>query len=283
VAEARFAAFSFVDRIVSRSDGGRIEGWYTVPAHVTRFPPSLMAEAVGQLAAWWAMDALEFVLRPVAGLAAETRYHAAVQPGQTLHLEADVVRCDADAVAYGGRALVGGRPAVELVDCVGPMLPLDGFDDPAALRADFDTLCGAGAPAARFGGVPPPRLQLVEAVPGRQRRARLHVPGRDAAAFFGDHFPRRPVYPGTLLMDAMAGVALDVAAEARPREASLLAVRRVTDVKIRAFTPPGAVLELAADLVGDDADGVHMKLAARADGKAVAAARVEIAAPGGAA
>ena len=47
----RPGAFSFVDRITHRA-GGRIEGEYTVPAAATRFPASLMAEAVGQLAAW---------------------------------------------------------------------------------------------------------------------------------------------------------------------------------------------------------------------------------------
>ena len=47
----RFRAFSFVDRI-TRSTARHIEGEYTVPARVTRFPGSLMAEEVGQLAAW---------------------------------------------------------------------------------------------------------------------------------------------------------------------------------------------------------------------------------------
>lgn len=277
MAEARFAAFSFVDRI-TRSDGdGRVEGRYTVPAGVDRFPASLMAEAVGQLAAWSAMSRLDFALRPVAGLAAETRYHALVRPGQTLTLEADVERCDADAVAYGGRALVDGRLAVELVGCVGPMLPMADFDDPAAVRADFATLCGAGAAPGRFAGVPPPRLDALGAEAGRGRRALLQVPARDAAPFFGDHFPRRPVYPGTLLMDALATLALGVAREALADTAAL-APRRVGDVKIRAFTAPGSTLELAADLIEAGAGRAHCKATARADGRAVATARIEVAA-----
>ncbi len=236
----RFAAFSFVDRISLRGDDGRVEGCYTVPAGASRFPASLMAEAVGQLAAWWAMARLDFQWRPVAGLAAATRYHAAVAPGQTLRLEADVARCDAEAVAYGGRAYIDGRLAVELVDCVGPMLPLAEFDDPDALRADFATLCGAGAPAGRFGGVPAPQIETAEAVSGQQRRARLQVPAA-GTPLFADHFPRA-----------------------------------VHDVKIRSFTPPGALLDLSVDLIEAADTSVRLKLGARAEGKAVAQARIEI-------
>ncbi len=67
----RFRAFSFVDRITRRpAAASRVI--YTVPPPSTRFPASLMAEAVGQLAAWSAMAQLDFAWRPVAGLAAES-------------------------------------------------------------------------------------------------------------------------------------------------------------------------------------------------------------------
>ena len=56
----RFRAFSFVDRILAHAPGATVRGRYTVPAHATRFPASLAAEAVGQLAAWAAMRSLDF-------------------------------------------------------------------------------------------------------------------------------------------------------------------------------------------------------------------------------
>lgn len=275
MAGERFAAFSFVDRITRRGDDGRIEGRYTVPAQAARFPASLMAEAAGQLAAWGAMAALDFAWRPVAGLAAATRYHAAVKPGDTLELQAQIQRCDAEAVAYRARATIGGALALELLDCVGPMLPLAEFDDPAALRADLARLEGEGAPAGRFAGVPEPQFEAVDEEPGRRRSARLQVPVD--APLFGDHFPRRPVYPGTLLLDALAVLALPLARAALPGRAPVL--REVRDVKIRAFTPPGAVLDCSAELSGHDDAGARLKLAARgADGKAVASARLLVAA-----
>jgi 3-hydroxymyristoyl/3-hydroxydecanoyl-(acyl carrier protein) dehydratase len=271
----RFRAFSFVDRITRLEPGQRIEGQYTVPATTTRFPESLMAEAVGQLAAWAAMSHVSFTHRPVAGLAGETRYRGSVAPGQTLNLEADIERCDEEAIAYGGRASIDGRCVLELTHCVGPMLPMEEFDAPDAVRADFETLRGPGAPPGRFAGVAAPFVKLIEHVAGEKVRAELRVPAE--APFFGDHFPRRPVFPGTLLMDSLSTLALQLAREAPSLQGAELAPSKVTDVKIRSFTSPGQTLELLVDLQSATAEAAQLKLAARADGKGVATARIEIA------
>lgn len=272
----RFRAFSFVDRI-TRCVDRRIEGVYTVPAGASRFPASLMAEAVGQLAAWSAMSELGFASRPVAGLAAETRYHRVARPGQVLALEADIARCDGEAVAYSGRASVDGQCALELVDCLGPMLPMDDFDSADAVRADFETLRAAGAAADRFAGVPTPQLDTLEHQAGRRLRATLRVPMTDDVAYFADHFPRRPVYPGTLLLDAMATLAVRLAAEAMPGQAvNALMPTRVDNVKIRSFTTPGTALELEIELLAVEDERAGLKLAARNDGKTVATGRIEI-------
>ena len=180
------------------------------------FPASLMAEAVGQLAAWSAMAQLDFAHRPVAGLASAVHYHQLPHPGCTLQLQADIERCDAEAVAYSGKAFVDGRLALELVDSVGPMLPMDEFDEPEAVRADFHTLLGAGAAPGRFGGVPLPELHDLQLQPGERLAAVLQVPEVSAAPFFEDHFPRRPVFPGTLLMEALSMLSLQLAQQSHP-------------------------------------------------------------------
>lgn len=271
----RFRAFSFVDRITFTA-GGRIEGQYTVPATATRFPASLMAEAVGQLAAWSAMAQLDFGFRPVAGLAAETRYRRIAGPGQSLQLEADIARCDPDAVAYSGRALIDGRVALELIDCVGPMLPMEEFDAPDAVRADFDTLRTTGAMPGRFQGVPAPQIEVREHAAGERLRAALQVP-QAGTPYFDDHFPRRPVFPGTLLLDALAGLAVGLAREALPGPVSdALLPTRVSNVKIRSFTTPGTTLELEIDLLEVSSGGARLKLGVRNEGKTIATARMDV-------
>jgi 3-hydroxymyristoyl/3-hydroxydecanoyl-(acyl carrier protein) dehydratase len=151
------------------------------------------------------------------------------------------------------------------------MLPLPEFDDPDSMRAFCDVLRTTGAQVDRFPGIDVVPLVPLEHDAGRSSRARLDVPFD--APFFADHFPRRPVFPGTLLLDRMTALAAGVAKEAVGRE---VFARRVTDVKLRTFTDPGATLTLDAN-VERDGDRVLALLEARAEGqrRPVGRARVE--------
>ena len=268
----RYAAFTFVDRITAFEPGRFAEGSFHIPAGIDAFPSSLMAEATGQLAAWVAVEHLGFRLRPVAGIAHETIYRGAPRPGDTLHTRIRIDSCEDDAVAYQGWASIDGRVVLEIHDCVGPMLPIEDFDDPQAMRGFLATLRGPGAAVDRFPGVTLEPLSDSERARGREIAATLNVPAK--APFFDDHFPRRPVFPGTLLLDRMTTLADSLVREATG--AAGVREARVTDVKLRAFTEPGAALELRAvvqDIGGESAVAV---LEARAPGqrRAVGGARV---------
>jgi 3-hydroxymyristoyl/3-hydroxydecanoyl-(acyl carrier protein) dehydratase len=260
-----FAAFSFVDRITDFAAGARARGDFAVPRGIAAFPSCLVAEAVGQLAAWVAMAKVSFRGRPVAALANETRFLGDARPGDLLELAVDIEACDDDAVAYSGWASVGGRRVIELQDCLGPMLPVDQFDAPTALAERFALLCGPGAPPGRFHGVVAPRLVAGERIGCESATAALHVP--TSAPFFADHFPRRPVFPATLLLDAQIGHAMQLAA---PGAVPL----RMTHVKMRSFITPGDVLQIEARCT--TADPSRILLSARnAAGRTVATARLE--------
>jgi len=260
-----FAAFSFVDRIVEFEAGTRARGEFAVPSEIAAFPSCLVAEAVGQLAAWVAMAKVAFRGRPVAALANETRFHGAVKPGDKLELHVEIEHCDDDAVTYAGWASVRGQRVIELQDCLGPMLPVEQFDSPAALAERFAVLRGGGATPGRFRGVVTPQLADRTGVPGESVSATLHVP--TAAAFFADHFPRRPVFPATLLLDLQIGMALQLVAP------SAVPVR-MTHVKMRAFIAPGDVLQVEARRAPDEPH--RLLLSARdAQGKTIATARLE--------
>ena len=270
----RFAAFSFVDRITEFEPGRRARGRYAVPAGIPAFPPCLVAEAVGQLAAWVAMAHVAFRGRPVAALAHETRFHRDAVPGDALELGVEIESCDDEAVAYSGWAKRDGALVIELVDCLGPMLPVAEFDAPEALAERFALLRGPGAEPGRFRGVAAPRVVPGESVPGERAAATLHVPR--AAPFFADHFPRRPVFPATLLLDAQIRLALQVAREAKPWPAGTApAPARMTHVKVRSFIPPGAIVAIGAQMA-DTGTGKIM-LSAYANDRSVATARLEFA------
>jgi 3-hydroxyacyl-[acyl-carrier-protein] dehydratase len=270
-----FAAFSFVDRITEFGPGRHAVGRYDIPAAVAAFPSCLVAEAVGQLAAWAAMAHIGFRGRPVAALANETRFHGDVAPGDELSLAVDIESCDEHAVAYSGRAKVGGTTVIELIDCLGPMLPVEEFDSPEALAARLELIRGPGAKPGAFRGVEPPEITRHGGEAGRSARATLHVP--ETAPFFGDHFPRRPVFPATLLLDAQIGLAMSVAREASHWPAGTTpAPARMTHVKMRSFIPPGAALDMDAELAPAGADGATIRLTARIGAKTVATARLDV-------
>ena len=271
-----FAAFSFVDRITEVEPGRRARGTFAVPGNLARFPACLVAEAVGQLAAWIAMAQIDFRGRPVAALATETVFHDDARPGSRLDLSVEIESCDDEAVAYGGAALADGANAIELRHCLGPMLPVQDFDAPEAMRERFRLLCTTGAPAGRFRGVVLPELIGLEGSAGKSARALLKVPS--AAPFFADHFPRRPVFPATLLLDGQIRLAIDLARAAiAPAMAAELVPQRMSNVKMRSFIAPGQDVVLGAEIATVSATGVAVRLSASIDARTVATARLDLA------
>jgi 3-hydroxymyristoyl/3-hydroxydecanoyl-(acyl carrier protein) dehydratase len=242
--DGHFRAFSFVDRITELRPGVVIRGCYTIPPAVTSFPLSLVSEAVGQLAAWAAMAAVDFTHRPVAGIAGAVELLSEVHPGQVVELEAELQSVDNETVGYSGSARVGGQPVIRLHDCVGPMLPVEEFDDPQNLRERFALLRADGAAPGAFEGVPVPDLRYHDGAAGQVKRATLQVPG--AVPFFADHFPRRNVFPGTLLMHASLETAAQLAREVPDGPVGAWQPVQVSDVKLRTFIPPGQTLTLEA-------------------------------------
>jgi len=265
----RFRAFSFVDRITSIRPGVRIRGKYAIPSAVEAFPSSLVAEAVGQLAAWAAMSAVGFERRPfVAGLAGSIELLAPVRPGQELEMTVELESVDAEAAAA-----VDGSPVLRLHNCVGPMLPQEDYDDPRLLRDRFELLCGPGAAPGGFGGVPTLPLRYVGGETGQCARAQLQVPA--SAPFFADHFPRRPVFPGSLLMHENMQLAALLATEIPvPTDHPRWVLQTVSNLKLRAFIPPGATLELAAKVTEQSVDSAAVAVETRMGGRVGGGARV---------
>lgn len=229
-------AFLFVDRITELEHGRFVRGYFDIPSQVRQWPLFLLAEGVGQLASWPAMADAEFRFRPVAALAGEVRVLGEARPGERVDLEVHYQGVERNAVLYGGSAAVGDRPLIEMHRCVGPLLPMEDFDDPAAVRARFERLCAGGENFA-YEEFEAPDLDIL-ARDATSLRAGLSVPA--SAAFFAEHFPRRPVYPATLFLDRQIHVAQRLLGEGGWR------VRRVTHVKIAAFVFPGDRLEVEA-------------------------------------
>jgi len=276
--DERCRAFTFVDRVERDETGGRIVGGYSIPASLNAFPSSLVAEAIGQCAALSAMAAVDFRFRPVAGIAGAVEFHREVRPGERLHLEATLVKADEEAVGYDGVASVDGEPVVSLRDCLGPMLPMEDFDDPEAVRARYGKLLAGGDADAGsfegggFAGLPEFSWEVSEREEGRRLAAGFRVP--EEGRFYADHFPRKPVFPGTLLMEAQLGF-VAAFAEGFPG-GGVWRATGTRDVKLRAFMPPGDVLQLSAELEEFSGDKALVLVQSRRGRKLNSSARVEL-------
>lgn len=268
-----FRAFSFVDRILSDETGTRITGEYQIPAGIDEFPQSLVAEAIGQLAAWSSMKAIDFKCRPVAGIAGAVDLISPVRPGQTLSLEADLAEASEESVKYGGLATVDGEPIVQLHDCLGPMVDMEQFDDPAAMAARYDLLINSGAEAGAYEGVPALSYEITGGQNGETKEGAFTIP--EQAPFFGDHFPRNPVFPGTLLMNLNLRFALELASEISG-ESGVWKAERMSDVKIRSFMAPGTELGMMARVDEVDETSARILVETRRGKRLTSAARVRL-------
>lgn len=250
-------------------------GVLAIPPELGYWSPCLVAEAVGQLAAWSAMAKVDFQRRPLAGIAGEVRLGSDAGPGAELELWIAIEHSDGDAVSYHGSASFDGRTVLELERCVGPMFPMRDYDDPDAVRQKFDILCGPGEATDRFEPLQRACMAVTDHDPGRRLHATLTVP--DVAAFFADHFPRRPVYPATLLLDHQLELAQRLAVEAgATASGGPGTLTRVTNAKMRAFVLPGQTVEIGAEVKSQGAGTARVLLTASAAGRRVSTARAEL-------
>jgi len=80
-------------------------------------------------------------------------------------------------------------------------------------------------------------------------RCGLHFTFLSVLRFFADHFPRRPVLPGSLLMKADLQLVSALAAGFPvPQHGGHWVPKGISNMKLRTFTPPGEVLEMEASL-----------------------------------
>ena len=206
---------------------------------IAAFPACLVAEAVGP-ARGVGRDGAHRLSRP-AGRGARQRDALPARrsrPGSTLDLAVEIENCDDEAVAYAGWASVDGDARdrarrLPRPDAAGRRVRRARRRSPRASRC-----CAAPARApGRFRGVAAAARRHAR----RARRAANPRPRRCAvpatAPFFADHFPRRPVFPATLLLDAQIGLALRARRATPPTglPARRRAPSRMTHVKVRSF------------------------------------------------
>jgi 3-hydroxyacyl-[acyl-carrier-protein] dehydratase len=99
--------------------------------------------------------------------------------------------------------------------------------------------------------------QIVEVQPG----SRLVAVKRLSAAedYLRDHFPRFPVMPGVLMLEAMYQAAAWLVYASEGFEHAVVVLKEARNIKFADFVEPGETLTVTAEIVGQDEESVRIK------------------------
>lgn len=227
--------------------------------------PSIIGEALGQLGAWNVMAANDFTLRPVAGVVGAVTILGQAAVGDTILLDTTIDSVTDDAVFYHAVASVGDTVILRLEDTLGPLLPMEEFNDPEELRQRFARIHRPGsADASPQGGgerVPPfdPSFdEVLSMEPGEEATAVRVLTGGEA--FLADHFPKRPVLPLSLLLESI----LDLGHELLVDDTFIPTAAR--KVKMSRFVEPGSRLVANLRVVERGEEGAVLRFRCEVDG-----------------
>ena len=285
--------FLFVDQILELVPGERAVGFCHLssgraflapgnpcsrdPAELS-VPPSLLGEAVGQLAAWTVLVANDFRLRPVGALIERVDIIGRACADDPLLLAVRIDSRNDESVVYSGTASVDGVDVLKFENAYSPLLPVQDFDDPGDLSRRFHLIPKGGDAAAI-----PPAYDAARSTDYECDRVLGHDPGQGIVAerrfdesepFFSDHFPRKPVVPMTVLMECLLRLARRLFDESGDEDAPLTRVS-VRNAKISRFIRPGDSVTASVRLLERGGHGARFRARCDLDGHRVCQAKVE--------
>lgn len=293
--------FLFVDRILELSAGEYARGIKHITAddaylyrdergHVV-FPPSLIGETLGQLAAWNVMLTHNFNMRPVAGVVASAQVYRSAYVGETLVLESYIDALDDTAVQYHSTASIGNEPVFRIEGAIGPLLPMADFIEAKEVRQQFAEINRPGTwPPAIKEQQGSNRLanelllshrymtfdRVLECNPGQSLIAEKRI--TRSAPWFPDHFPLKPVLPLTVLLECKIHLAkLFLTQMAFPQPLQVVELRKI---KMSEFVYPGDILTCYLNIKKQEDAELVLNFRSEVEGKRVCVLDMVLAAKG---
>lgn len=116
--------------------------------------------------------------------------------------------------------------------------------------------------------------QITELVPGERITA---VKRLDAGEqYLEDHFPRFPVMPGVLMLEAMFQAAVWLVRQSEGFTHSMVTLKEARNVKYADFVEPGETLVVSAELVKEEPQVVTLKTQGMVGDKVAVTARLVV-------
>ncbi|MBN2474818.1 MAG: beta-hydroxyacyl-ACP dehydratase [Pirellulales bacterium] len=98
-----------------------------------------------------------------------------------------------------------------------------------------------------------------------------------AEEYLADHFPRFPVMPGVLMLEAMTQAAAWLIRAGEDFAHSMVVLREARNVKYGQFVEPGQTLTVSAEILREDEQETRVKAHGRVDGRVTVNARLVLA------
>ena len=108
-----------------------------------KMPRTLILEAIGQLAAWLIIVSCDFEARPMIASFGRAEFTGDVGAGEQLIIEVNLKSFHEDAALVEGEAKNGGKLVAIVRDAVCTFAPMEMFDDPEEVKAQYQALIRA--------------------------------------------------------------------------------------------------------------------------------------------
>ncbi|MDA2931876.1 hypothetical protein MYX19_01780 [Nitrospinae bacterium AH-259-F20] len=286
--------FLFVDRLLEVVPGTRAVGVKNVslsePGLVELtpgcplLPQSHTAEAIAHCISWLVIASLEFRMKPIALKTGTMSFEGWARPGDQIRLEAEIHTMGEEGALCSGRALIDGRLIATMENGICAYVPIEALEDEALVRAryrflrgeepDPDAVWNAEGLEERWPLLaghlwPYPMVDRVVAwEPGARLVAVKAVTRADA--MLADHFPKRPVLPGTIMTDALSQAGhclLERGRQEPPDSPQRATLRKLRRVRFDRFLHPGDLLVMEATVRRWDDDEAELILVGTVDGQ----------------
>lgn len=277
--------FLFVDRILQLNPGHETVGLKHVTVQDaflnkrsddrTILLSSIMGEALGQLCSWNVLKTTDFKFRPVGGVIQEIQMFEDAFVYDTILLESTIEALDVENpfVSFSGRASVDGKTLLTVNNSLAPLLPLEEFNDIAKVRMDFERLCHANENDVMNSAIRPTYYRFnYEKLNQNEKELVTKKIISPSAFYLADHFPRKPVFPLSLLIQYNLHLALT---ELYPTEKKKR-VCSVRKVKIGNFVLPGDEIITKISVKEQSQDRVIIRFHNEVNTKKVCIAEAEL-------
>jgi len=98
-----------------------------------------------------------------------------------------------------------------------------------------------------------------------------------AEEYLGDHFPRFPVMPGVLMLQAMTDAGSWLVRASEDFAHSMVALRQANNLRYGQFVEPGQTLMVEAEIIKSNEDETRLKARGTVDGQVTVSARLVLA------